>query len=171
MNKRRRLHLFRVVAKVLPRTKQVLRIGVQISFAGADSCGADDKPADRGFLFRVNLLDQLAQSRAFGVRLNLARYTEMFHRRHVNQKAAWQGDVRGYASALFGDRFFGNLHQYLLPFAQKIVNRRLTTLLTPSRTTATATAAYRRTTFAAVRSFTTFLSRRRLLSVCRFRYR
>src|SRR5215216_6014337 len=44
----------------------------------------------------------------------------MFDGRHVDQKPSGQGDMRSDASALFRDRLFCNLDQYLLTFAQQI---------------------------------------------------
>jgi hypothetical protein len=53
----------------------------------------------------------------------------MLDRRHVNQKAPRQSDVRSNARAFLGDRLFGNLHQNLLAFAQEIGNGRLSAIV------------------------------------------
>src|SRR5260221_4822660 len=123
---------------------------MQINFAGADSGGPDDKAASRLSFFDVDLLNQFAQAGAFAVRLDLARDTQMFHRRHVNQKAARQGDVRSDARAFLGDWLFGDLDQNLLAFFQEIGNRGSLPALVPGGTAAATTATWgRRTTFAA----------------------
>ena len=49
----------------------------------------------------------------------------MLDGRHVDQKASRQRDVRRDARAFLGDRFFRDLDQDLLAFAQQIGNRRL----------------------------------------------
>src|SRR5689334_20245703 len=63
----------------------------------------------------------------------------MLDRRHVNQIASGQSDVRSDPRAFLGDRFFRNLHEDLLPFTQQIGNRRLAAIMS-SRT---ATPAWR----------------------------
>src|SRR5437762_5364578 len=62
----------------------------------------------------------------------------MFDGRHVNQEATRKGNVRGNARAFLGNWFLRDLHQYLLPFTQKIGNCRLMTITTRE---ATLTAA------------------------------
>ena len=52
----------------------------------------------------------------------------MFDGRHVDQKSSRQCDVRSDARAFLGDRFFCDLDQYLLTFAQQVGNRRLVSL-------------------------------------------
>src|SRR6266498_5852680 len=81
----------------------------------------------------------------------------MFHRRHVNQKAAGQSDVRSYPRSLLGDWFLRNLNQDFLAFAQQIGNRRLATLFAPSRTTSSAPSTSGRTTLTPLGSLLSFL--------------
>src|SRR6267378_2840705 len=52
----------------------------------------------------------------------------MLNSRHVNQKPARQRDMRCNARALFGNRFFGDLNEYLLSLAKQVCNGRLLTI-------------------------------------------
>ncbi len=47
----------------------------------------------------------------------------MIDRRHIDQMATRQRDMRGNARPLGTDRLFGNLHQDLLPFFKEILDR------------------------------------------------
>ncbi|HVJ80670.1 MAG TPA: hypothetical protein VNC50_06330 [Planctomycetia bacterium] len=49
----------------------------------------------------------------------------MLDRRHIDKEAARQGDVRGDAGTLLRDGLLGDLHENLLPLAEKVGDGRL----------------------------------------------
>src|SRR5438128_10728769 len=91
----------------------------------------------------MNFLDQFAQSHSLSIRIDFPRHSEVFDSWHVDQEAAGQSDMRSNARAFFRDRFFCNLHENFLTFAQEIGNRRLLAFVPwipppPTRRTGTA---------------------------------
>src|SRR5262249_18238786 len=134
MDQRRSFRFLRALAQVLPGAQQILRIRPQIFFAGAYARRAHDKAACRRILIRMNFLNQLSQACALVIRINFARHSQMLNRWHINQKAAWERDVRRYARAFFSDWLLGNLNQNFLALTQKISDGGLATL-TSWRTT------------------------------------
>src|SRR5690349_16779318 len=79
----------------------------------------------------------------------------MFDRRHINEEAARQRDVRCYSSTLSRDRFFGDLDENFLTFSEKLRDRRLraaiTSITTPTLSVASAiVASVVASTFAAI---------------------
>ena len=97
---------------------------LQVLFGDADAGRSDDKSARRNFLVLPNPLDQRPQPAAFARRFDLSRNAEMLDRRHVNQKAARQSDVRSDARA---PSAIGSLAicEDLLALAKQIGDRRL----------------------------------------------
>src|SRR5207302_5013490 len=73
----------------------------------------------------------------------LARDSDVFNCRHVNQEAAGKSDVRSNASPLLRDGFLRDLDQYLLTLAQEIGNRRLMALTITTGKIAMASAVGR----------------------------
>jgi len=51
---------------------------------------------------------------------DLARHSDVIHRRHVHQEPSGQRDVAGDARAFLADRLLGDLHQDLLPFLEQV---------------------------------------------------
>jgi len=59
-------------------------------------------------------MERAFQALALLVSADLARDANVFDGRHIDDVAAWQGDVRGDARAFLADGFFGNLDDDLL---------------------------------------------------------
>ena len=66
---RRRFRFLRVLANVLPRAHQVLRIGAQIASLVPMPAVRTIKPPEGDILVCVNLLNQLAQTTAFSIEI------------------------------------------------------------------------------------------------------
>src|SRR5207302_9755970 len=85
--------------------------------------------------------DDAFQALSLFLRRDLARHARVIHGRHVNQETSWQRDVAGDASALFSDRFLGDLNQNLLAFFQQIADQGNRCRLTPAEAAFTASSS------------------------------
>src|SRR6187431_3264796 len=106
------LRFLRRAADVEPGAHEITNVIAQVLVTDADARGAYDKTARRNVFLGANRLDQLAQAMAFVVRLDLARYADVFDCRHVNQETSRQRDVRRDARAFLGNRFLRDLNEY-----------------------------------------------------------
>src|SRR5438552_10934630 len=136
MDQHRGLRLFGILTNILPGAQQVTRIRAQVCFGCSRSRRPHDKAARWGSFFLVDFLDQLAQSTAFVVGIDLPRHAKMLDRWHINQIATRESDMRSYARSLLGDRLFCDLHQNLLTFMQELANRCMFMLATRRSTSA-----------------------------------
>src|SRR5579885_3105199 len=135
-----------VLAYVAPRANQISRVVPKVLLGDSDARGADDEAAGGNLLLADDCLYELAKAHALLVGLDLARDADVFNRRHVNEEATGQRDVRGDARALLRDRFLRYLDDDLLAFAQEVCDRRLA--LAPTATAALALAPTALTTAA-----------------------
>src|SRR5205085_11309862 len=103
MRHRRRLRAVGLLANIGPGSQQVTHIVVQLLLGVAGAGGARDEAA-RAALALAQTADNALQANALLIAGNLARHADVIDRRHVNQIAARQGDVRGDARALLGNR-------------------------------------------------------------------
>jgi hypothetical protein len=102
---------------LVPEVDQEAQIGAQLFFRRAFGSGADDEAA-RGL---AALADQDAlQPLTLFVGLDLAADADVRDGGHEDQEPAGEGDVRGDARALLGDRLLGNLHQDLLAGLEQV---------------------------------------------------
>ena len=58
------------------------------------------------------------------VGVDLARNTNVVHRRHEDEEASWQGNVAGDTCTLAGNRLFGDLDQDFLPLLEQLADDR-----------------------------------------------
>src|SRR6185369_2667322 len=73
----------------------------------------------------------------------LSRYADVIDRRHVNNEAARQSDMRSYARAFFRDRLLRDLHHYLLAFVKQLADGRRSPPVGPPRKALLWPAAFR----------------------------
>ena len=125
MDHRRRLGLLRRFLDIEPRPHQVFGVVSQVFLGNSDAGRSDDKSARRDLAVLANSLDQGPQAGPLARRFDLPRYAEMLDRRHINEKASGQRDVRCNSRALSRDRFFSDLDQDLLAFFQQVGDRGL----------------------------------------------
>ncbi len=109
----------RALLDVGPEVEQEAEVAAELFFAGALGCGADDESAGGFALFAEQNFFQAA---AFAVGLDLARDAGVVDRRHEDQEAAGQSDVRGDARALLGDGLLGDLNENLLAGLEQVAD-------------------------------------------------
>ena len=103
-------------AQRLSRKRRSVRSSSSLAPVGG---GADDEAAGGLALFAEQ---NLLQAAAFAVGLDLARDAGVVDRRHEDQEAAGESDVRGDARALLGDGLLGDLDQNLLAGLEQIAD-------------------------------------------------
>src|SRR5262249_4882815 len=97
----------------------ILKFLLRASLAG----GAHYKAAAR-LLSVPERGDQPLQTNPLDIGSYLSRDADVADCWHIDQVSPWQCDVRGYSSALLGDRLLGNLDKDLLAFAQQLADCR-----------------------------------------------
>ena len=115
----RRGTAFGPVANVEPLVVKEQHVSANVFFADSLARCSHDETARHAGAVRLN---DLSQANAFLVGGNLPGYTDVIHRRHVDQKAARQGNMRGDAGAFSAEGFLGDLNQHLLTFREQIGN-------------------------------------------------
>src|SRR5688572_20596548 len=120
MDERRRFLLFGTFLGISPHPGEILCVVPQVFLRNSYSCCTDDKAARGDLRVLAYSLDQGPQAAAFARGFDLARNSEVLDRRHINQVSARNCDMRCDPGALFSDRFFCDLYQDLLAFAEQV---------------------------------------------------
>ena len=125
-----------------PEIFQETNVGAQLFFGCALRGGAYDEAAVSVFAFAD---DDPLQALALFLGRDFSRHARMIHRGHVDQEAAGQCDVAGYAGALLPDGFLGNLNQNFLSFFKEFGDQgnilRLVAAKAPAASAAASTLA------------------------------
>src|SRR4030095_11352436 len=93
----------------LPQTFQETDIRTQFVLRSSSGRGADDESTLAVFAFAE---DDALQTLPLFLRGNLSRHTSVIDRRHVDEKAAWQGDMAGNGRAPFSARLLVRSGRY-----------------------------------------------------------
>ena len=138
----RRLAVLCAVLDLSPQMFKETNVGAQFVFLDIGRCRSNDEAAQSVLALAGN--DAL-ETLALFFRIDLARHTDVIHRRHVHQEPPRQRDMAGNARPFLGDRLFSNLDEDLLPFFQQVGNQRLRAMRVGAQivaaTTTTALAA------------------------------
>src|SRR5947209_6122675 len=120
MDQQRRGAAFGLLTHVEPEIVEEHHVRAQLFFAAPVARRPDNIAAWNS---RAVGLQNPFQPQPFLIAGNFSRDADMVHRGHVDQKSAWQCNVRSNASALLAQRLLGDLHDDLLAFPQEIANR------------------------------------------------
>src|SRR5689334_4020590 len=119
LQQRRRPHRARLALDLLPQTEEVIDLALAALLRQVFGHRADD-PAARAGLLRHELRYHLAQLGALFPVLDFAGDPNLRGERHVDQEAARQGDLRGYARSLRADRLLDDLDDARLAALQLV---------------------------------------------------
>ena len=102
---------------LLPKVRQTGQIRGEVLLFAALADSPDDESAVIGL---AQLVNDVAKALALSLVADALRDADVVHRRHVDQVATRQRDVRGCARALGADRLLRDLDQHLLPYSQDV---------------------------------------------------
>src|SRR5579875_229375 len=121
VDKRRRLRLIGALLDLVPQVHEKAQICAQLFFRSSLGRGTDNESAGSVAAFvHQDALEPIALL----VGGNLAAYAYVADRGHKDQEPSGQRDVAGDASALLGNRLFGNLDQNFLAGLQQVGDHR-----------------------------------------------
>src|SRR6202162_2889569 len=95
----------------VPGSAEEFDVGANFFVGGAACRGAHDEAAG---IAAARFADEAAQTRAIIGAGDFARDADVIDGRHVHEKTSGQSDVTGDARALFAERLFGDLDDYIL---------------------------------------------------------
>src|SRR5207248_1447628 len=105
----------------LPLSDQRGELALERLFGDVLADGAND---DAAGVLRQNFLDLRAQTLSRLAVADLATHAHAFSERHVDEKAAGEGDLRSHARTLGGNRLLGDLNDQVLAALEHILNGR-----------------------------------------------
>src|SRR6202790_3599882 len=111
MEKRGSFALLAALLDFVPGSAEEFDVGANLLISGTAGRGAYDGAAG---IAAARFADKAAQTRAIIGAGDFARDTDVIDGRHVHEKTSGQSDVTGDARALFAERLFGDLDDYIL---------------------------------------------------------
>src|SRR5262249_4217088 len=124
MQDRRSLALIVLLLDFRPGLAEKFDVRANFFVRGCAARGQNDEASG---IAAARFADDAAEAGAVFSAGNLARHSDVIDGRHVNEEAAGERDVTGYAGALFAERFLGDLHDDFLAGLQHFADELGTT--------------------------------------------